>query len=408
MSTTTRNYGALIQRTWDEHLLHSVLVELTYRCNLDCVFCYNDLRRAGRPLSREQYLTLLDELAALQVMNLVLSGGEPTTHPDFFAIGARARELGFVVRIKTNGHGLGPSVAQRLAREVEPFMLEVSLHGAAAVTHDRQTRVPGSFARLMDNLGHAANAGLRVKLNAVLTRWNEHELEAMFALADARGVQLQIDPQVTPRDDGDVTPTELRASDAGLARYYALMAVRDERSRAHATLAASREGAVETVATAEARGGAAGEPRVGAAREPAQDATPREPDRWPSPTPDPTPQRAHGQKHCGAGSGGLAIDPFGNVLPCVQWRMPIGNLHERGLRELWQGGSDTLDLVRAATTRAKTIVDEERRAGRPLVFCPGIAARETGDPTALYPAAQRAAQAALGETAKTKRLPIVR
>ena len=88
----------VVATAWRENLLFSVLVELTYRCNLDCFFCYNDLGLKGEPLSRAQYYRLFDELRDLQVLHLTLSGGEPLAHPDFLALGARARELGFAVR----------------------------------------------------------------------------------------------------------------------------------------------------------------------------------------------------------------------------------------------------------------------------------------------------------------------
>ena len=47
-------------------------------------------------LEEADYLRLLEDLAALQVLNLVFSGGEPLAHPDFWRIGRRARELGLV------------------------------------------------------------------------------------------------------------------------------------------------------------------------------------------------------------------------------------------------------------------------------------------------------------------------
>ena len=118
-------------------------------------------------------------------MNLTLTGGEPLAHPDFLALGARARELGFVVRVKSNGHALRGELARRLRDEIDPFLIEVSLHGATAATHDRQTRVPGSFDRLLANLRELRELGLRVKLNSTLTAWNEGEIAGMFALADA-------------------------------------------------------------------------------------------------------------------------------------------------------------------------------------------------------------------------------
>jgi MoaA/NifB/PqqE/SkfB family radical SAM enzyme len=141
-------YSGLVRRTWEENVLFSVLVELTYRCNLDCFFCYNDLALRGEPLSFDEYRRFFAELRDLQVLNLILSGGEPLAHPDFFRLGACARALGFLVRVKSNGHALRGDLARRLRDEVDPYVVEVSVHGATPATHDRQTRVPGSFDRL--------------------------------------------------------------------------------------------------------------------------------------------------------------------------------------------------------------------------------------------------------------------
>ena len=167
------SYERTIAGAWKRHHLFSALVELTYRCNLDCTFCYNDLSLTGEPLHLADYERFFGDLAELGCLHLTLSGGEPLAHPDFFAIGAKARELGFVVRIKSNGHALGGEILRRLQDEVDPYVVEVSLHGALPDTHDRQTRVTGSFARLMSNLQLMRARRLRVKLNCTLTRWNE-------------------------------------------------------------------------------------------------------------------------------------------------------------------------------------------------------------------------------------------
>ncbi len=78
------------------------------------------------------------------------------------------------------------------------------------------------------------------------------------------------------------------------------------------------------------------------------------------------------EKHCGAGSSGIAVDPYGNVYPCVQWRRPVGNLFERSIREMW-GASPVLEEVRELTVEVK------RHVGS-LAFCPGVAEQRTGDP----------------------------
>ena len=129
------SFRDIVHRTWEGHQLFSALVELTYRCNLDCFFCYNDLGTRGRPLDKEQYYRFFEDLRDLEMLNLALSGGEPLAHPDFFDLGRKARELGFVVRVKSNGHALRGTIARRLREEVDPFMVEVSLHGSRPETH---------------------------------------------------------------------------------------------------------------------------------------------------------------------------------------------------------------------------------------------------------------------------------
>lgn len=335
------SFADIVHKSWQSNHLFSALVELTYRCNLDCYFCYNDLSLRGRPLSRRQYFDLFDGLRRLGTFNLILSGGEPLAHPDFFELGRRARDLGFVVRIKSNGHALDRDVARRIRDEIAPFVIETSLHGATAESHDRQTRVPGSFDRLMSNLVAAGDLGLRLQVNTTLTAWNEHELHAMVELVERLGLRMQIDPEVTPRDDGDSEPLSIRASREAVAELFRLR----ERRRAAATdVDVAREGD------------------------------------------DLLPSSQGSRKHCGAGSATVAVDPFGSVYPCVQWRSAVGNLHRQTIEEIWTTSSD-LRAVRRTTETVKEMLDEQGAAGAAMAFCPGNAAAQTGDPLGIYPAA---------------------
>lgn len=334
--------SALVARTWRENRLFSALVELTYRCNLDCVFCYNDLSLAGRPLTLAKYETLFEELAGMGVLHLTLTGGEPLAHPHFFALGRKARDLGFAVRVKSNGHALALPLATRLKTEVDPFVVEVSLHGATAATHDRQTRVPGSFDRLLANLEAMKSVGLRVKINSTLTRWNENEIRGMFALADRLGLVLQMDPEVTPKDDGDESPLALAPTREGLLGLYRL----EEERAGTKTLS--------------------GEPCA------------KEPDV--AGVPD------TGGKHCGAGSNNVAIDPYGNVYPCVQWRVSVGNLHDESLAAIFRS-SPRLAALRDLNRDVKREVDVHGPDASLMSFCPGVAAGLTGSPLTVHPAA---------------------
>ncbi|HXX85978.1 MAG TPA: radical SAM protein, partial [Casimicrobiaceae bacterium] len=74
-----------------------LLAELTYRCPLHCVFCYNPLDYAARPeeLSTEEWLRVLREGRALGAVQLGLSGGEPLLRDDLEFLVAEARRLGY-------------------------------------------------------------------------------------------------------------------------------------------------------------------------------------------------------------------------------------------------------------------------------------------------------------------------
>lgn len=382
-------FESVLRRTWSGNHLFSVLVELTYRCNLDCFFCYNDLALRGAPLATAQYCDFFAELREMQVLNLTLTGGEPLAHPDFLQLGARARELGFVVRIKSNGHALRGAMARRIRDEIDPFLIEVSLHGATAAVHDRQTRVAGSFERLLANLRELRRLGLRVKINSTLTAWNEHEVEAMMDLADDLGMQLQIDPEVTQRDDGDRGPLAVTATREGVRRLFALLGERADRARQEA-------GPGSDAATAASSASAASLPSAAPLA-----AAMRQADDGLAP--------ATADKHCGAGSSGIAVDPYGNVYPCVQWRRPVGNLHRQSIREIW-AASTGLAEVRALTVEAKRVVDGYGDAGALLAFCPGNAASLTGDPLRVYAGAAARMELALEaeEARKKTLLPILR
>jgi MoaA/NifB/PqqE/SkfB family radical SAM enzyme len=318
-------HDSVLRTVRARRLLHDVTLELTYRCNLDCFFCYNDREKRGTPLSLAQYRTLLEDLARMQTLFLMLTGGEPMIHPHFFEIGRMTRELGFVVRVRTNGHTLHPRNVERLLDEVDPYLVEVSLHGASADVHDRQTRVPGSFDRLIRNLMHACKAGLRCAMVATPTAWNEHQIEAMIALGDDLDVPLRFQGPVGPRDNGDTAPLSIQPARETWDRIEALLAER--RTRKAAEL------------------GECLKPEV---------------------TSDPGTETP---ATCSVGVAGVEIDPYGNVQACMHLREIAGNLHRQSIEEIWNHSPLFMRARQRAIDAAATLGGEPlRQFGAPL-FC---------------------------------------
>ena len=103
-----------------------LLLELTYRCPLHCVFCYNptDFARSAQELDTADWLRVLREARALGAVQLGLSGGEPLARDDLEPIVAEAHRLGFYTNLITSGLGLSEA---RLAGLVEAGLDHIQL-----------------------------------------------------------------------------------------------------------------------------------------------------------------------------------------------------------------------------------------------------------------------------------------
>ncbi|MEM7349847.1 MAG: radical SAM protein, partial [Acidobacteriota bacterium] len=80
-----------------------VSIELTHHCNFRCRHCYIPDFSAPDLLSTERLLTLLEELADIGTLFLTFTGGELFLRRDWLPLARRARELGFALRLFSNG-----------------------------------------------------------------------------------------------------------------------------------------------------------------------------------------------------------------------------------------------------------------------------------------------------------------
>ena len=88
-----------------------LLLELTYRCPLHCVYCSNptEFAHTGDELGTDDWIRVLREARALGSVQLGLSGGEPLLRDDLEQIVSEAHVLGFYINLITSGVGLNES-----------------------------------------------------------------------------------------------------------------------------------------------------------------------------------------------------------------------------------------------------------------------------------------------------------
>lgn len=171
-------------------MFKEVMLELTWRCNLRCSFCYllgrGLLNKGGPEMDTAAVLKLIGRFPA--GTRFYLSGGEPLLRRDIFKVIERIRARGCRWGLNTNGTALDAAGWRRLAA-LGPDYVIFSLHGGPAL-HDRQTGVPGSCRKLLANMktfAAAAGPGTEVMVNCVVNRENAGALSGVYRLASAHG-----------------------------------------------------------------------------------------------------------------------------------------------------------------------------------------------------------------------------
>lgn len=151
------------------------LVRVNGHCNMSCAFCFID--RTVPDFEAEGLRRSIDELAARNLDHLVLSGGEPTLHPDLAALVAHAKGLGFrTIEIQTNGvKAADPAYARRLA-EAGLNKVTISLHSVDREHSDKITRLPGAFDKTIRAMHHFRGLGVLTQVAHVITKSNYREL----------------------------------------------------------------------------------------------------------------------------------------------------------------------------------------------------------------------------------------
>ena len=93
-----------------------LLAELTYKCPLHCVFCYNPTQHAriNDEMSTAQWVDVMQQARKLGAAQLGFSGGEPLLRDDLEELVQEAHRLGYYTNLITSGVGLTPTRAQKL------------------------------------------------------------------------------------------------------------------------------------------------------------------------------------------------------------------------------------------------------------------------------------------------------
>jgi radical SAM protein with 4Fe4S-binding SPASM domain len=272
---------------------------LTERCNLRCAHCYQTGGRSGE-LALEEMKTVVDEVedtlkAWSEAYGISFSpsfnitGGEPFLRPDIFEIiGAISRR--FDIYLLSNGTLINGERARKLAG-LGVKGVQVSMEGSEEV-HDA-IRGKATFSSSVKGIVHLLDAGVKVTINATLSEINAGELPVLADLALSLGVQRLGFSRLVPSGSGLGLIDKMISKERLRRLYEEILSLQYE------GLQIVTGDPVASQMNCDSGGGAV--PAGG----------------------------------CAAGVSGLTFLSDGTIVPCRRLFVPIGNIREDRLREVW-------------------------------------------------------------------------
>ncbi len=163
---------------------------ITGKCNSNCIFCFS-----RKELIREHFpIDIINNVLKKQFDSgcriLVLSGGEPTIHPDFIKIISNAKSTGYeYIRVITNGRMFAYNKFLRKAISAGLDEATISIHSHIPKVQDYLSNIKGSFEQSLRGIKNCMNSNLDVKINIVVNKSNLKDLKKSISFFNKLGIK---------------------------------------------------------------------------------------------------------------------------------------------------------------------------------------------------------------------------
>lgn len=163
-------------------------VELTERCNNDCIHCCinlpaDDSSARAREMTTDQVKDILQQAAGLGCIEVRFTGGEPLLRTDFDDLYLFTRRLGMKVLLFTNARPITRQTADLFARIPPLSPIEITVYGMSRVSYESVSRVEGSYEQFQRGLDRLRQKNVPFIVKSVVLPQNRHEMDEFEAWA---------------------------------------------------------------------------------------------------------------------------------------------------------------------------------------------------------------------------------
>lgn len=333
-SSTEEDANFIVERNaWlrSNRFLSGIFLELTYRCNLKCVHCYNPKNSPNVEIPFNKAKRIIDEAYELGCLSVTLSGGESTTYSHFIELVAYIRNKRMSVEIFTNGQLLYDD--EKLYKDLlalYPHRVCLSLYGITEQTHEKITSVPGSFLKVKSIIERLRSDDVDVQIKNFLLNLNCGECIEVKKYGLSIGASVISDISLIPTVEGDKKTFRYVVGENELFRLFT-----DKES----PLYVGEKPATFDIA------------------------------------------KNGGDSLCLGGFDSLCVTPFLDVTVCVSLPFPVGNLTEQSLITIF---NDSFDSKTCRLFKWKQITCEDlpecykKDYCKFCHYCPGMGFLENG------------------------------
>jgi radical SAM protein len=166
--------------------------EITQSCDLACKHC----RAAAQPIAHPDELNtaegkaLIDQIAEMHIPIFVFTGGYPLKRKDVFELIRYAADKGVSVAVTPSATPLLTREAMFKMKEAGLVRLGISLDGSTPEIHDTFRGLPGAYARTIQAIEWANEAGIPVQVHTTISRHNAHDLDNLCALFEKMAIVM--------------------------------------------------------------------------------------------------------------------------------------------------------------------------------------------------------------------------